>query len=377
MEVIKFLKEHGIEQLEKDFCINVRKYELGNSEITDLYVLNYSQLNSPSQHPIVKECRSLILDKNFNIVSRSFDRFFNLNEKPCSTFSFEPGMKLYEKIDGSIINIYFFNGKWNVGTKSAAFGEFSSSRLRNISFYENILNTLNCDDNQFQNFFSKFDKDYTYIFEFASLDNQVIKRYLEPKISLLAIRNKKNGEYLFGLDFDKQLNTLKTFGFSSPTEYKINSIEDIYSNLKLLKGFDEGFVLYKDGCPIAKIKTLSYVTLSLIKSAHGPTLENLSKIIILGEESEFLTYYPDLSDRVFELKNRYENNKGLFFDVWNKVKEIKDQKELAMAINHYEFKTILFKAKKENVLNINDFFDNLNEKFKLYFFKEKILSKLP
>lgn len=371
MEVVKYLKEHGIEQLEKEFNIRVRIY--GDN---DLFVLNYSQLNSPSQQPIVKECRSLILDKNFDVVSRSFDRFFNLNEKPCSTFSFEQDMKLYEKIDGSIINIYFFDGKWNVGTKSAAFGEFASSRTKNISFYENVLNTLNCNDNQFQNFFNQFDKDYTYIFEFASLDNQVIKRYLEPKISLLAIRNKKSGEYLFGSDFDKQLIQFKTFGFSSPTEYKINSIDDIYSHLKQLKGFDEGFVLYKNGCPIAKIKTLSYVTLSLIKSEQGPTLENLSKIIIVGEESEFLTYYPDLSERVFELKNRYETNKALFFDIWNKVKEIKDQKELAMAINHYEFKTILFKAKKEKILNINNFFDELNEKFKLCFFKEKIISKL-
>ena len=58
MHVIKYLKEHGISKLQEELSIKVRNYDNG------LMVLNYHQLNSPSSHPIVKECRSLILDKD-------------------------------------------------------------------------------------------------------------------------------------------------------------------------------------------------------------------------------------------------------------------------------------------------------------------------
>ena len=73
LEVQKYLKEKGVEALKQEFSIIVK-------EAGDLLVLNYNQIESPKTHPIVIECRSLILDKQYNVVSRSFDRFFNLQE---------------------------------------------------------------------------------------------------------------------------------------------------------------------------------------------------------------------------------------------------------------------------------------------------------
>jgi hypothetical protein len=61
MRVIEYLKEYGVENLKQEFGIIVKEYD-------ELLVLNYSQLNL---HPIVMECRGLILDKQFNFVSRS------------------------------------------------------------------------------------------------------------------------------------------------------------------------------------------------------------------------------------------------------------------------------------------------------------------
>ena len=73
MKTIEYIKKNGIESLKSEFGINVKEYD-------DLFVLNYDQIESPKTHPIVQECRSLILDKQFNVVSRSFDRFFNFGE---------------------------------------------------------------------------------------------------------------------------------------------------------------------------------------------------------------------------------------------------------------------------------------------------------
>lgn len=364
MEVIKFLKEHGLEKLKQDFSIKVRDYSDHK-----IIVLNYDQLNSPTLHPIVKECRSLILDYDFNVVSRSFDRFFNLNEKPCSTFEFENGMKLYEKIDGSIINIYHHNGKWHTGTKSSAFGEFSSSRKREIAFHDNVLETINLTEHEFQTLFNNLNRNLTYICEFASEDNIVVKKYTNAKLSLLSVRNNFTGLYLDENDFNIISKFLtKSMNFSLPIEYNIKSIDDIYNNLKHLKGFDEGFVLYKNGCPIAKIKTLTYVTVSLIKGEHGATEENLKKIVLAGEQSEFLTYFPELSERVDKLTNAYIKSKDDLFNTWNNIKNIENQKEFALAITNPNYSGILFKARKSNLINFNEYFEDLPIKTKLNIF---------
>jgi hypothetical protein len=47
----------------------------------DLVILNYSQIDSPKKHPIVMECRGLVLEiPSYRIVARSFPRFFNWGE---------------------------------------------------------------------------------------------------------------------------------------------------------------------------------------------------------------------------------------------------------------------------------------------------------
>ncbi len=360
METIKYLKQNGIEKLKQELFIKVRDYPEHK-----LLVLNYDQLNSPTLHPIVKECRSLILDYDFNVVSRSFDRFFNLNEKPCSTFEFENNMKLYEKIDGSIINIYHYNGKWNTGTKSSAFGEFSSSKIRDISFHDNVLETINLTEDEFQHKFNNLNKNLTFICEFSSLDNQVIKEYPNAKLSLLSVRNNSTGLYLNEHDFNI---ISKSLNFSLPIEYKINSIDDIYQNLNNLNGFDEGFVLFQNGCPIAKIKTLTYVTVSLIKGEQGGTNDNLKKIIIAGEQSEFLTYFPQYSEKINELTNNFNMAYNNLIQTWNSIKNIENQKEFALAIKNPKFSGILFKARKTNVNNIKEYFDKLDTKIKLQIF---------
>src|SRR3990167_1264052 len=105
MKVIQYLKEFGIDKLKEEFFIKVKEYEEG------LLVLNYDQINKPTTHPIVMECRGLILDKNFNIVSRSFDRFFNLGEATETQEHIDISKAyLHDKIDGSLIKIYRWNG---------------------------------------------------------------------------------------------------------------------------------------------------------------------------------------------------------------------------------------------------------------------------
>ena len=109
LNVQKFLlaqKEQGLsnaqafEQLTEQFAIKVKHYEDER-----IVLLDYHMIDSPKMHPIVIECRSLILQfDTFGVVSRKFDRFFNYGEALEYYEDFDlPRSVIMEKADGSLI----------------------------------------------------------------------------------------------------------------------------------------------------------------------------------------------------------------------------------------------------------------------------------
>ena len=79
----------AFQSLTTDFAIKAKLYEDFGDRMV---LLDYNQIDSPKAHPIVIECRSLILCLDtFGLVSKKFDRFFNLGEVPefYSDFNFE------------------------------------------------------------------------------------------------------------------------------------------------------------------------------------------------------------------------------------------------------------------------------------------------
>lgn len=78
MKTLEFIKEHGLSALTEKLGIAVKPFITPSGDT--LYLLDYNQIDSPKTDPIVCECRSLIIDSDYNVVSRSFDRFFNYSE---------------------------------------------------------------------------------------------------------------------------------------------------------------------------------------------------------------------------------------------------------------------------------------------------------
>ena len=93
LEVQKFLiKNHR--QSEPGYNFSLLESELGikcNYHLEyPLVILNYDQLDSPKLHPIVMECRGLVLDTtNYDVVASCMKRFFNLGEATEITDKFD------------------------------------------------------------------------------------------------------------------------------------------------------------------------------------------------------------------------------------------------------------------------------------------------
>ena len=72
---------------------------------------------------ITKACRGLILDQEGNVVAKGFDKFFNIEEHKPEEIPNEP-FEVFEKLDGSLGILFWYQGKWILATK----GSFTSDQ---------------------------------------------------------------------------------------------------------------------------------------------------------------------------------------------------------------------------------------------------------
>lgn len=72
---------------------------------------------------ITKSCRGLVLDKEGNVVAKSFDKFFNYEELTLDDIPNE-SFEVFEKMDGSLLIVFWYEGKWIVASR----GSFTSEQ---------------------------------------------------------------------------------------------------------------------------------------------------------------------------------------------------------------------------------------------------------
>ena len=162
--------------------------------------------------------RGLVVDDDGIILARPLPKFFNDFE---ISGSLPPGpFKVYEKMDGSLIVMFFFNGEPIFSTK----GTFTSRQAEKAEeIFKLKYSNLN------------LDLDYTYCFEVIYPENRIIVNYEdEEDIFLIAKIHTKTGkeEEIHDLGF----RTVKQFG-------SVDSIDKLEELKNLDRENEEGFVI--------------------------------------------------------------------------------------------------------------------------------------
>lgn len=349
MQVIEFIKQHGIQALTEQFAISVKK-------VDDLLVLNYNQIESPKTHPIVMECRSLILEAGtLKVVSRSFDRFFNygeaLNVMPVIDWK---RAVAYEKVDGSLIKIYNHKGHWYISTKGTYDGD-SDCMGYGVTFQELVWKSLNVkNDYEFQKLCNdgQLWPGFTYIYELTSVENRVVRRYEGYKLHFLAVRANCSGRYVTESERGQAL----LIGAEQPRGVMFDSAEECLRAAKVLKNLDEGYVIYQDGVPVAKVKSPAYVAVHHIRG-EGLNPKRIMQLVLTNEQDEYLQYFPE--DRaVMEpyIIGKLNLDEDILF-AYNVAKDISEQKEFAIFAQKYPYKAALFQARAKGIDPIQAFND--------------------
>jgi T4 RnlA family RNA ligase len=340
MKVIEFIKENGLQALTEQYAISVKK-------VDDLLMLNYNQIDSPKTDPIVMECRSLILQSDtLEVVSRSFSRFFNHGEALNVTPEIDWGRAVvYEKVDGSLIKIYYHKGRWNISTKGTVYGE-SDCMGFGVTFRELVLKALSCeDDNHFQSKCNTFlFEGFTYIFELTSVENRVVKCYEGYKLHYLACRGNFSGDHI-----KSEKGQALMFGAHEIKEYRFNTVDDCLKTARELKDLDEGFVVYQDGVPVSKIKSPEYVAVHHLRDSMNMGRDSaLIPVVVTGESDEVISYFPEYGDRIREIESVWRGVVESATEIYVEIKNIEGQKEFAQAVmsNAPKLSAVMFSARK-------------------------------
>jgi len=347
MITLDTLKTKTLDELQAELCLEVNRHPS-----LPLAILNYHQKDSPKTHPVVRECRGLIINTESNsLVARSFPRFFNWGEvaDEMPLFNWDNSVAL-EKVDGSLVLFYQFDGSWRANTR----GSYADGNMFNAwqaqyhkmppdwTWTQGILSALNI--KSLKELDSYLDPSLTYVCEFCSLWNKVVRSYTEPCVYLLTCYA---GE--------EEVGPRPCPLFRNVMSYSLRSAEEVtdYVNSQPEATW-EGCVVKDDAHRRWKLKNKRYLSLHKMKGANGDALYNpktLLPFILDGEDGEVLATYPEVTECFHHYKAKVDAAYTELEQIWNQYKDIVNQKDFALSIQgKTPFTGFLFSARKNKSL---------------------------
>lgn len=226
------------------------------------------------------------------VVSRSYPKFFNFSElKPEDQERLlkSKSFKVLEKLDGSMIQAFYYGDKWNFATR----GSFISDQAKKA---EKIAIVKYSQQLEFIN------KDYTHLFEVIYPENRVVVNYGDKvDIVLTGIFHTESGDEV-NIDLVDSFKKCKTFSFEN--------IQEVISKLESLPFNEEGYVVLFDNGERVKFKGKEYLEMHRIVTKLSPLViwENMTngKVgsnFIESIPEEFIEQYKPI---IKHLEKQYE-----------------------------------------------------------------------
>lgn len=320
-----FEKQH-IEQLIINGIISKRKHP-----DLPLYVLKYTkqfEINSRNaEHyqacwtPLMKSLRGIVLTEDYHIVSRPFDKFFNIEDEYYQVP--EGPFQIFDKVDGSMIVVSLWNGHMIINT----LGSFESEQAIRA---KELLQT------QYAAYIDLFQEGRTYMFEIVYPENQIVIKYDTPQLILLGINDTLSGQSI-------SLDSFKTWP-DQCEQYHFQTIEDVLEEIKQNQFKNkEGFVIFwPEKNYRIKFKYSEYFRLHKIRSHLSPNF-----IWEMLKDGQSFNEFTDLPD---EFIQEAEN-------IWNEFLHqyalIEDQaKQMFLQLPQTSKKDFALQAKQSHLSSI-------------------------
>ena len=300
--------EKLIEELKKYKMI----YKIHNDYLLIKYnrseVDNYKKEEIDKYNNFLRYFRGLIINKNTNKIvcygldgKVSYDKFKNNEYDKIS---------IEESIDGTLINLFYDDNKWNVSTKGCIDAN-KSFWYSKKSFYELFLETWN-------NYYDNFDilnKDYCYSFVLMHPKNQIVTYYNNPELRLLQIRDMNTFNIIdnhLKIEVPKKLDLI------------CNNYNELNKSVNELSHDMEGYMLYSENRNERhKLYNINYINVKKLKGNYKKIIYRLVNLYYndkekLDELFKYFPFYKNNLDNFLLIRKRFI---GSLFYLYNKTKK--------------------------------------------------------
>ncbi len=208
------LKQKLDEELEKGNVITSQKGDLR------LYCYSKQCAFDRNWNEVTIAARGIVLNSDGKIVATPFPKFFNWGERD-QTWPAEP-FHVYEKLDGSLIIVFWHEGEWHTATKGSFYSDqakWAKQKLKNIE--KHLVPGI------------------TYLFEAIYKENRIVINYDFEDLVLLGAYEASGME----IPFLELTWFYERRAFRCAKIVKISSFGDLMERAKALSANEEGWVI--------------------------------------------------------------------------------------------------------------------------------------
>ena len=221
-------------------------------------------------------CRGITF-RGDKVVCCPFFKFGNYGESYADEVDWASA-RVLEKIDGSLISLWFDNNFWHVSTSKTINAFSASLNMTEITFGDLFAEAI---INQGLNL-NTLNPNYTYMFELTSPYNKIVVPY--EYVSVWHIGTRDN-ETLEEVEID--------IGIKKPKSYPVRTLSECIEAAAALEGIHEGFVVVDKNYNRIKVKTPLYVQLHHTHNNGNISKRDILALIFNKEQEEYLSYFPE------------------------------------------------------------------------------------
>lgn len=338
----------GLDYLERVLYVR----HVFHMSVQGLVSLHYTPRSAMDNY-IVSQCRGIILDtlSNWRVIAFPFIRFHDITtpqgrESALEKSGTETGgvvtgnsfvfdydnCVIEEKLDGSMMLLYFHAGVWHVASshRPDASGILCNSQSTFADVFWRIFNA---------SMYSLPDETHqgiTFIFEMTSCDNVIIVRYQDSALTLIGARDLRT---MNEIDL-RDLNVAERYNWNT-----VHSVPFVYNGdparyaLQMANGdcretgLCEGFVLRDIHWNRVKVKSSEYIRMSwlfpLCTRQQVITKRHLMTVILSNEQRKFREYVPEFAGELDYVESVYNTFIGTVNVLYADIQQGLNQKEFA------------------------------------------------
>lgn len=303
-------------------------------------LLKYKMIESDFDYTEVQEARGCIVAQDFDgewiYVCRPFKKFFNYGERWAAHIEWSYTF-ITEKIDGSLMKMWFHNGRWHLstnGTIDAFKAPINESKYTFGQIFEYILEidissfAEECDLNP----------NFTYLFEMVSPETRVVIPYDYKIYYLTRFENSNGAEVLLLAQKKLKLGQFVEF----PQTYNFNSLEEVIAEAEKLDSLHEGFVVTDAYSNRVKVKSPEYLRAArLFAKGHIGKIDVL-EMLLNNSVDDFLGYFPEYLQMVLGVQYDVMELCNKLVACWDLYGDLPSRKEFALKVKNLAGAPLLF-----------------------------------